>query len=465
MARIKGSRNLKPTKAELYQALEKKSVPYTFGNFDSLMFSPKVINNNPVELLKLNTGIVSVCNGMNASTIASTPLRLFAVKNNNSQKFLYPTRDLNKRQVEAIQIESHSLIVKQAQNIVEITEHPVFDCLNNVNQDGDLNYYDLMEITAGYLGMIGNSYWQIMKNSKGTPVGITVLPAEYTCVKLDGKMAITGYRTSSGVNNDTNYSAEEVIHFLNIAPGVFWKMGDNALRTGVYGMGDAEKVLAEIYLYNAINSYLRAVSENNAIPSGVIKYKNGRLDKNTMEDVTRQWNKVMRNWSQAGKVKVMDQDFEWIPLSLSPKDLDFPEGRRFLTMVIANAWNVPVDLLTTENSNRASSNTAIHNYFRFAIKPRLRRIEERLNSHLMPMFDSKLFLKFDEVIPADQALAITQENNDLRNGTITINEVRKSRGMPEVSWGSEPFVPAKETFSVDTKKPVAPKEGEISKEE
>jgi len=452
MARTKGSKNK--------VSAESKSMPYVFNQYQNLVFAPKVINNSPIALIQLNKGFVGICNSKNASSLASTPLRLFAVKNNKNTKFLYPTRELSKKQIENIQLESHSMVVKNAQNIVEIVDHPVFECLNNVNGDGDLNYYDLMEITAGYLGLVGNSYWQIIKNN-GTPIGINVLPSEFTSVQLDSELKIAGYSVTHAPNNSVNYEAEDVIHFLNIAPGVFWKFANRNTRTGLYGMGDLEYILDEVYLYNSINDYLRSLTENNAIPAGIVKYKNGRLDKNTMEDVQKQWNKVLRGWKNAGKTKIMDQDFEWLPLSIAPKDLDFPEGRKFLMNVIANGFGIPIDLLTTENSNKASSSTAIHNYMRFTIKPKLRRIEERLNSHLMPMFDDKLFLKFDECVPADQQLAMQQENNDLKNGVITVNEVRALRGLQPVAWGNLPYIPAKEEIDINGKKP----KEEIDKEE
>jgi len=416
--------------------------------FDSLVIAPKIISNNPIELLKLNKGYVGVCNTKNATSIASTPLKLYAINDNSSQKIVYPYKTLNKVQTDKIKKESKSLIIKQAANLVEISEHPVFDVLNEVNDD--LNYYDLMEMTAAYLGMIGNAYWEIEKDKKGLPVHINVLPAEYTCVTLDDTLHIKGYRLFNGVYQ-REFEKENIIHFKNVSPGLFWRVWNNALMTGLYGMGDAEYCLDEIYLYNSINDYLRALTENNAIPSAIVKYTGGRLDKNTMADVQRQWDKVLRTWKKAGKTKVMDQDFDFQAISLPPKDLDFAEGRKWLRGVICNAFGVPEDLITTENSNKASSSTAIHNYFRFTIKPKLKRMEERLNSHLISLYDDNLFFQFDECVPNDEALAMQQEDGDLRNGVITINEVRRGRGLSEVEWGSVPYVPAKELIrSKDT---------------
>lgn len=397
-------------------------------------------------MIKLNKGFVGICNLKNSTTIASTPLRLFAIKNGSNEKIIFPHKKLNKVEKEQIRADSKSYYVKQAHDIVEITEHPVYDVLNTVNDD--LNYYDLMEMTASYCGLIGNAFWNIRKGKNGLPESIQILPAEYTCVTLTDNMKIKGYRLFNGVYQE-DFLKEDIIHFKNISPGLFWRVWNNALVTGLYGMGDIEYILEETYLYNSINEFLRALTENNAIPSAIIKYKGGRLDKNTMQDVQAQWDKVLRTWKRAGKTKVMDQDFDFEPISLPPKDLEFNEGRKWLRGVIANGFGVPIDLLTTEDANRASSTTSISNYFRFTIKPKLKRIEERLNSHLISLYDENLFFAFDNCIPADETLAVKRESQDLQNGVITINEVRDKRGLLPVSWGSEPFVPAKETIRAD----------------
>lgn len=461
MSRTKGSKNKTISKAELINninnitpELEQKALPPSFGKIDSLLIAPKTISNNPVELIKLNKGYVGSCNQKNATSIASTPLRLFAVKHSKNDKIVFPYKSLNKNVVDRMKRESKNLMIKMAHDVVEITEHPVFELLNQVNDD--LNYYDLMEMTAAYCGLIGNAYWHIEKEKNGLPKNIRILPAEYTCVTLDDTLHIKGYRLFNGVYQE-EFKKEDVIHFKNTSPGLFWRVWNNALMTGIYGMGDLEYVLDEVYLYNSINDYLRALTENNAIPAAIIKYTGGRLDKNTMQDVQQQWDKVLRTWKRAGKTKVMDQDFDFVPISMPPKDLEFGEGRKWLRGVICNGFGVPEDLVTTENSNRASSSTAVHHYMRYTILPKLKRLEERLNSHLITLYDDNLFFEFDSPVPGDVALTIKQEEQDLKNGVITINEVRAQRGLLPVEWGNSPIANTNTNIDTNETNDVIPK--------
>lgn len=440
--------------------IETKGMPSSY-HVETLTLAPKPINHSSVELIKLNKGFVGICNQKVASTMASIPLRLYAARSRSSEKILYAHKKLNSVQQDEIKLRTKSLSIKNSPEIIEVIEHPAFEVLNNVN-DGDLNYHDLIELTGQYLGLIGNSFWSIEQKGNKTPIGIRVLPAEYTTVRVTDAMKIIGYRVSINTGLNQDFDVEDVIHYKNVSPGLFWQMRGSSYSTGLYGMGDVEQVLDEVYLYDAINNYLRALTENNAIPSGIIKYKAGRLDQHTLVDVEKQWNRALRTWKQAGKVKVMDQDFDFTPLSLPPKELDFSEGRRWLRNVISNAIGVPEDLLMTENSNKASSSTAIGNFYRFTIKPKLIRIQERLNSDFITYFDDNLFFQFDECVPADQVVELRQEQQDLQLGVLTINEVRKARGLSRVSWGDEPYTPVKETFNPT---PSRPKENETSKEE
>ena len=75
-----------------------------------------------------------------------------------------------------------------------------------------------------------------------------------------------------------------------------------------------------------------------------------------------------------------------------------------------------------------------------AIKPRLERRDEKLNSTLVPLFDptGRLFLASEDPVPVDQDASIQQQQLDLETGVLSINEVRAGRGLPPVAWGGCP---------------------------
>jgi hypothetical protein len=64
-----------------------------------------------------------------------------------------------------------------------------------------------------------------------------------------------------------------------------------------------------------------------------------------------------------------------------------------------------------------------------------------LNERLIPLYDERLFVAFDNPVPEDKEFKLRERESNLRTFTITINEARASEGMEPVSWGDEPFIP------------------------
>ena len=126
-------------------------------------------------------------------------------------------------------------------------------------------------------------------------------------------------------------------------------------------------------------------------------------------------------------------------LSQSLGDLAALADARASKEDIANAFHVPLPFLSGD-TNLANMQAADHLHKTLAIVPRLRRRDEKLNEHLLPLYDptGRLFLATPDPTPANQAFVLAQEQADLKFGVRTINEVRASRGLPPVEWGERP---------------------------
>jgi len=88
-------------------------------------------------------------------------------------------------------------------------------------------------------------------------------------------------------------------------------------------------------------------------------------------------------------------------------------------------------MLDTSDSKKATSELGLYWHSKNAIMPRVKRIEEKLNERLIPMFDDsgKMFIAFEDVVPEDKA-AIVEENVAYINvGVKSVNEVRREIGL------------------------------------
>ena len=106
---------------------------------------------------------------------------------------------------------------------------------------------------------------------------------------------------------------------------------------------------------------------------------------------------------------------------------------------IANAFHVPVAYLSGE-TNLANMEASEVFHMRLAITPRLRRRDEKINENLVPLYDDsgRLFVASEDPTPSCKKQILQQQEQDIRLGIRTINEIRIVRGLPPVPWGDLP---------------------------
>jgi HK97 family phage portal protein len=257
----------------------------------------------------------------------------------------------------------------------------------------------------------------------GVPSEILILPPQLVKIKLDAKNLISAYVFGNSPNERT-IPAAEVIHFRFPDPS-----------GSVYGYAPAKAAWASILDYRAMQKYERALNENLGVPSLFISY-NGTVEKAELKRIEADWNAKLRGIDKSGRVHVGDSKFDVKPLGLTPRDMSFREGRRWIRTEIAAVFGVPIDLLDTENSNRATSTTANATYEQFTVKPRLVRISDKLNERLCPLYDNRLYVEYDENLVRDQA-AYLKETVDLTTaGILTITEARARYSLPPLTQGT-----------------------------
>jgi len=141
------------------------------------------------------------------------------------------------------------------------------------------------------------------------------------------------------------------------------------------------------------------------------------------------WNKAYSGVGRGGRIKVMDADWSIDKIGFAPEEMEYLNGRKWTLKEIAGAFGVPYSMLDSSDSKKATSDSAKLWHAQNALVPRLKRIEEKLNERFMPLYDDRLFLAFDNIVPEDAELKMKSDDMYLRNGVYTINEVRRERGL------------------------------------
>lgn len=398
----------------------------SFEFFERHGLPPDVSQQNLVERY---TSWVYVCSNLNATSVASTPLRLYASRSGSQRQARHwPTRQLSSRDTDSMKSASglsDFAHIKAAEEIEEILDHPALDLLRAVNVFD--NAFDLKEMTSTFLDVCGNAFWYVAQGPLGTPSQIYLLRSQWVTVVPSESDMVQGYIYGLNPETAVRFEPSEIIHFKY--PN---------LQDPFYGRGCVEAAAFAVDRQRSMDIYEKATLANMGRPDFGVVYK-GRVEPHQRKKLEAEWNNSYSGPDKGGRVKIIDEDATIQNFGWSPRELAFVEGRPWTMKEICAAFNVPVALVDTKDVNRANAEMAEVFHAKYGILPRLRRIEQRLNQSLAPMFDDRLFFAFDNPVPSDRKILMTERNQNLKNSVITINEVRAEEGLELVEWGDVPM--------------------------
>jgi HK97 family phage portal protein len=391
------------------------------------------------KLVRNYLGWTYACASLNAAGVAQTPLRLYATRatGQSRAKAYAAPRPVDKARLEYIRRSATIGKMPQvatAEEIEEITVHPLLDLLRNINRHN--NGYETMELTSILLDLTGKAFWHVQIGPGGVPTEIWFLRSQWMRIVPDAKQFISAYKY--GVRQDKLYTfhPSEIIYFKCPNPTDPWE-----------GMGPTQAAAWSMMRQDSMDRFEAATLSNMGRPDFVVKYTDGRLSDEDRVAIEARWNSRHSGPDRAGRVSVMDQQFDIEQIGWSPRELQFERGRPWTMKEIAAAFNVPVGFLDTAEIAKAPKSALSGSGYlhaKYGILPRLIRIEEKLNQDLVPLFgdgQKRLFLAFDNPVPEDAESAQSMQDADLDHGVITINEVRTTRGLPPVPWGDTPLIP------------------------
>jgi len=379
-------------------------------------------------LVRSYTSWIYMCANKNATSVAQAPLRLYVAKPAKNMKLIVPTKKVEKETLDYL-YSSPGITgldqVKKAVEIEEVLEHPFLALMRNVNNFA--NRFDLWEHTELFQELTGNAYWYVMSNGLGVPKEVWVLPADRMRV-VPGKGSeefIKGYVYNVGTRL-IPFDQSEIIHFkFASSTSMFYGMGPLAAAARTYNINQNMDV------------YEAALFKNMGVPSGFLQTK-AKVSDDEFKAWKARWKETYGGVNKQGKIGFLDLGLEFKAGQMTPKEMSFVIGRKLTKEQIVNIFGQSLGMYDS-SATRANSEMASYMYMRDTVRPRLLRIEEKLNEKLMPRFDKKLFVAFDNPVPEDQDRILKARETHLKTGTTVINEERVALGKPPVSWGDKPY--------------------------
>jgi hypothetical protein len=221
-----------------------------------------------------------------------------------------------------------------------------------------------------------------------------------------------------------------------------------------YGLSPLYAAATDVDQHNMSARHNVSLLQNGARPSGAIVFKPKDESGMTVQLSESQRQQLMSDLEarftgshNAGRQMLLEGDFDWKEMGLSPKDMDFLELKNMAARDIALCFGVPSQLVGVPDSatysNMAEARLAL---YEDTIIPLLKRTESDLNEWLSPLFGENISVRYDiESIPAI-AERRRQTYESVRAGVdagiMTRNEARERLGLEPIDGGDEIYIPA-----------------------
>ncbi len=274
-----------------------------------------------------------------------------------------------------------------------IYKHEILDIISKPNALQSKNTF--IEEAVSYLLINGNCYIVVVKDFNNNPKELYNLRPDRVKIIPCNSTVPKGYEYNVGkdsrffpVDNDSGNS--DILHIKLFNPIDDW-----------YGMSPIEVSMSSIQQHNAIASQNTAFLQNGGRPSGALMYKHS-LDSNKRNELKHDLKSLYEGGRNAGKILLLEGDFQWKEMGLSPKDLDFIAGKELSAKEIALAFGVPPILIGIMNSATFSNyKEARYNFWEETVIPLLNIFTDSLANWIKQIFNTNLKLEYDiDSIPA-----------------------------------------------------------------
>ena len=329
----------------------------------------------------------------------------------------------------------------------ELEMHPLINLLNKPNPLQ--SNFEFMKALSSYLLLSGNSYILKSGSDNGPPKELHLLRPDRMRIKSGGKPIPEKYEYMIEGKVQSTYPVDPITGKAEVKHIKLYSPLDD-----LYGCSPLSAAAVEVDQHNLSSQHNISLLSNGARPSGAIVFKpvddsgfSVNLTESQRAQLLTDMNKRFTGANNAGRPLLLEGDFNFIEMGLSPKDMDFLNLKNLATTDIALCFGVPSQLVGVPDAqtyaNVAEARLALYEE---TIIPHLKQIESDLNEWLIPMYDERLTLRYDiDAIPAlaERKRKIYENiTSAVREGIMTRNEARSEIGLEAIKGADELFISA-----------------------
>lgn len=346
----------------------------------------------------MSLSAVTACTELLSGTISSLPLQVFRTDSNGYRRVY--------------------------------REHPLYPILHDA-PNYDQTSLDFLDGVSTAIELRGNGLAAKKFGTGGSIVALRPIhPDAWNVRRLSS--GVLEYRWTEDGRRSFVGTDRDVLHVRG--PG-----GDPL--SGLSRLEIARKTLsAAMYAEDAASKMF----ENGLKPSAVIKFKDWLTPEQRVLAEKNLVDKYM-GAINAGKPFVAEGGVEYQPLSITPEDAQMLETRSFNVEEICRFFGVPPVMIGHSGASTAwptSVEQQVLVFQKFTLRRRLKRIEKAMMQQLLTPQDRAqgVIIEFnlEGLLSGDSASRSAFYGEGLRNGWMTINEVRGRENLPRVDGGDTP---------------------------
>ena len=332
------------------------------------------------------------------------------------------------------------------QGEIKLEAHPLISLLERPNPlQAGVEYFQSL---YSYLLLSGNSY-ALQSDVNGAPRELHILRPDRIEIEPSSTAIPKSYKYKLGQEIVKIYPADPITGAAEVKHFKLWNPLDD-----YQGLSPLAAASISIDQNNMVSKHNIALLANGARPSGAIVFKPSddagnrtMLTDGQREQLQSDLANRFKGVNNAGRPMLLEGDFEWKEMGMSPKDMDFMSQANMTAKDIALCFGVPSQLIGIPDAQTyANVQEARLALYEETIIPLARRIESDLNEWLAPAFGDDISISYDiDAIPAmTERRRRIYENVTaaVRDGIISRNEARERLGLEPISGGDEVFIAA-----------------------
>ena len=305
--------------------------------------------------------------------------------------------------------------VADAGELTEITDHPMLDLLHNGNilHSG----MELRKIAQIHRDLVGEAFWLKERGAFKQITALYPIPAPWiiatpTPTQQTYRVSFKGWQGY--------IPASELLWFKDSDPAMpYWR-----------GSGTAQALADELETDEYTAKYLKQFFYNSGRPDVIISPK-GDLQSFGQGEVDRldqAWTEQHGGFWRAFKPMFSSRPLEVTAFPHNFQHLQMQDLRKNTRDICLQVWGVPPEILgILENSNRATIDAADYLFSKWVVKPRLEAWRLDYQRLLVPEFDERLILDFED--PVQEDTAFRAEIMKTMPWAFEADEIRETAGL------------------------------------